>query len=440
MSIWFLCAISVCANERAFTPDEEKALYSLWGLKGAQSYAELEDNPIKFWEDTEKKLFEGPERLKNHLEFCHWFAPTIKKHLTEKLSGLESKPWFTGNTIEDMLKVHLQEDSPEFYYALTTCYTLVYDYTCVHITKDAVLEKEGSRLNLEKWCKTQENFRIMLSSAQRDHFKALIPECHETLRWQITPGGLFSFFDSLVARRKGFQLCSISSNPSDWIHFSVHHQQFTLCSGVQDHDVYGHAISAHKLEKALANHNVLAQELFDACCYPEALATGDLMTMSQQVQAWFIQFHEAPSQKDAWDQTNLASLLFPGRSSLSDPGLKDITPFFVNIPSEYNWRKAPLQRAKMKDYEVQGTLLSWRSLYCIQSFRFLPRKDLTDFMLILHKELCYLSEPDFKRIPPIIRANLRDLCTLQGQDEAITTAFSSLTLMSLMQIIQSLCD
>ena len=422
--IMFLCllfALSVFATERVLTPEEERVLHAIWGLQGAQSYIELENNPTAFWEETEKKLFESKDRLKTHFEFCQWFMPVVKKRLAEKLEGLEIKPWFSGALIEAILEFSIAKDSEHFTYALTTCYTLFYDYTCIYLTKEVPPEKKIFRTNLREWCSTLKQFCEMLEHAKTEGFKKIIPEYYKTLRWQVTPDGLFSFFDSLVCQSKGFQLCAVSSNPEDWDCFCVHDGEFCLCSGIQDHDAFTHAWSANRCAAALREHNISAQDQFNACCNPEVLAAGNLITMSHQVQAWFTQFHEGPSQVGGFYGFMFTSLLFPGSASLSDTGLRDITPYFAHLPIDHNWHITTLKKAEMSDEAIQGTLLSWRSLHCLPSFRLLPETLPSQLLRIIASDFHHLTEADLMRSPHFIPTILDIVCDFAGDSEAINT-------------------
>ena len=449
-SICVFCAFLATAGERDFTQNEADALYIVWGVRDMKSFEELEKNPQNFWEETEKRLFQGKNKLRTHLDFCKWFTKILKERLAKKLAGVDTKPWFSGNAIEDTLQEYIDKDSPTFAYALATCYAHAYDYTIMRITSKG---EESIRMDMrilhhpESFAKTlkfafKKSFET-LASAQKNGSPVLVPPCHEILRWQITPSGLFSFFDKLVTRRKGYQLCAVSSNPENWEHFYAHSGVFQLCSGMQDHDAFTHALNAHYLDLYLQDHGISAQDQFDACCNPDAL-TGDLITMTHQVQAWFTQFHEAPSQIGSLnDPSNLASLLFPGKTFLSDPGLRDITPYFMHLPSDHNWRTTPLQKVDIDSYAIQGALLAWRSLYCFQSFSFLTNKDISSYMDILGMDLRYLTKPDLMRSPQFIHTILGGFCASEGHSLVTKTtenfdAFVERNKASAQKVIQSI--
>ena len=62
------------------------------------------------------------------------------------------------------------------------------------------------------------------------------------------------------------------------------------------HDSCGHAEPLECFsEKMAKDHGVSAQDYFGACCNPDTLEKGNLFSMSRQIQAWFVQFCEAPS-------------------------------------------------------------------------------------------------------------------------------------------------
>ena len=421
MFLWVLCALSVFAAERDLTQGEDDALHTIWGVRGMRSFTDIEDRPEEFWKSIEKKLFEGRYKLRTHLQFCEWWLPLLKERIAQKIAKVGATPWFAGDAIENILKEYLTEGTPEFAYALTTYYAHAHDYTLLNITHEAepCVHSEVDYATLSY--KAKESFQRSVRADVKYDFAGIIPPDVDALRWQITPDGLFSFFDRLVAQSKGFRLCSISQNPENWERFAAHNKYFRLCSGIQHHDAFTHAKNAHKLETELAQEGIAAQDQFNACCHPKALVAGNLITMSHQVQAWFTQFHEAPSQQKAWIKGNAASLLFPGRGYLTDTGFRDITPYFAHLPLEHNWRITPLQKAKMDDYAIQGTLFAWRSLYCVQSLHLLPQKDITQYMAVLNKDLLYLTVPDVMRAPHFIQTILCDLCAFEGGAEAAST-------------------
>ena len=431
------------AAHRDLNKGEADALYAVWGVRNMQALSEIEENPKKFWKDTEHKLFKSDKKLISHLDFCKWFIPKIKEQLAQRFKKIEPQPWFADNAIEDIVKRFIEEGSPNFYYAIATCYTYALDYTLIYLTKEIERNSDSYAAAQSRLFMRQKHFERYVEKGQEDDFQYIIPTCHEKLRWQVTPGGLFSFFDSLVTQSKGFQLCSVSPNPKDWIRFSVHNGQFSCCSGVLDHDAFAHAKNTLCLASDLNEHSISAQDQFDACCNPDAL-TGDLITMTHQVQAWFTQFHEAPSQIGSLnDPSNLASLLFPGKTFLSDPGLRDITPYFMHLPSDHNWRTTPLQKVDIDSYAIQGALLAWRSLYCFQSFSFLTNKDISSYMDILGMDLRYLTKPDLMRSPQFIHTILGGFCASEGHSLVTKTtenfdAFVERNKASAQKVIQSI--
>ena len=409
-----LCAVSALVGSRELAKGEADALHTVWGVRGMQALSDLEGNPKKFWQETETKLFESKSRALNHFEFCQWFTPKIKKLLAQKLTEVETQPWFAGDIIEELLKKYIPEDSPTFSCALATYYAIAYDYTLIYLTHEADnLERSDIKARVALYT-SKRLFEECTKKEQERGFCNIIPLCHKALLWQIVPGGFFSFFESLVARSKGYHLCSVSSNPDDWVLFCAHNGTFRLCSGMQDHDAFTHAINTCVLASHLKLLGISDQDHFKACCNPDALTAGNLITMTHQVQAWFTQFHEIPSQNNSYDTHNFASLLFPGSHYLSDPGFLEVTPYFAKLPADYDWRKKPLQKEHLDHRSTQGTLLAWRALYCFQGFRFLPKGRESQYIKILTEDLRYLTEADLMRAPQFIRTVLRDLCRLEG--------------------------
>ena len=425
MLVWLLCVLPAIAGWRNLMEGEKDALFHVWGVRDMPSLVELEDNPKKFWVKRKKELFEGPGKLLTHLDFCTWFLSELKDQMAQKFKEVKVPPWFAEpDAIEDVLREFLVEDQVLWPAALVSCYALAYDYTLLHITKDVSREKASTLRTSKKelfsvYC-SRKAFQICTQRAAQKVFTPMPRPGFDILRWKIVPGGLFSFFDSLVTRSEGYQLCSISPNPEDWLSFCAHDGIFQLCSGIQDHDVFTHARNAYRLAQGLKQHGISDQAQFDACCNPDALS-GDLITMSHQVQAWFTQFHEAPSQCKAFYKESLMSLLFPGRSFLSDSGLREITPYFVHLPLDYNWRVEPLSKADLDDDAIQGALLSWRGLYCFPSFRFFPKRDAHLYNGVLEKDLRYLREPDLMRAPHFIRTVINDLCALDGRSDLVNS-------------------
>ena len=415
-------ALPALATYRDLNQGEADALYAIWGVRDVPSLMALEENPEKFWQETEYKLFESANKPLTHLDFCKWFIPKIKEKLAQKIEVLEKKPWFAGDIIEGILKRHYEECSPNFYYALTTCYAHIYDYTVIFLNR----EKKFIVNRLPIICSTKKSFEQFLSATLDEPTLdepriRLIPRCCETLLWQIKQGGEFSFIESLIAQSKGFKLCAISPNPADWDRFSSHRGEFALCSGILDHDAFGHGDNIFAIASNLEQYQISAQGQFNACCNPKALAAErNLITMSHKVQAWFTQFHEAPSQVDSFDPNNQTSLLFPGKKYLSDVGLLKITPYFAHLPLEHHWHTKPLPKADMLHSDIQGTLFAWRSLHCTPNFRFL-QKDAHEHMKVLKSDLYYLTEPDLMRAPHFIQTILGDLCALE-EDTTVTSS------------------
>ena len=404
---WIFYALSAAETDREFTRGEREALGAVWGVRDMQSFIELEAAPKTFWEETERRLFEGKDKVLTHLDFCKWFTPILKKRLAKKLEKVHKKPWFAYTDIEDIVKKYKPDN---FHCVLATCYTHIYDYTLLEITRERRRPKNSFPSLPATFCKTQEGFAKLLREMSSTFFT---PMFSDKLRWKITPGGLFSFFESLVAYSKGYYLCSVSPDPEDWECFSLHEGQFYLTSGIQEHDA-AHAKHMGMLKSWLGDNNISGKNQFRACCNPDVLVAGNLITMTHQVQAWFTQFHEAPSQVggmgNCFDRT---LLLFPGVERLSDTGFRDITPYFAHLPSDYDWRKNPLKKVQMSDDAIQGTLFAWRSLYCIPSFGFLDRST-KEYMKVLQKDCRYLTIPDLMRSPSFVRTILMDLCTLEG--------------------------
>ena len=412
------CTLSAIEGSRPLTPGEADALYAIWGVRDMQVLIEIEENPQKFWQDTEYKLFKGETKLISHLDFCKWFTPIIKKKLAKKITEIEPQPWFAGDAIEEVLKDYIAEDSPAFQYALASCYARAYDYTRVY-ERNEVCRKDidfHTEISIDFFY-ARERFRSTIETSVRDNFDVCIPPHPEKLLWQISPDGLFSFFDSLVTQSKGFYLCSIAQNPEAWESFSAHDGDFSLCSGILRHDAYTHAGNAVRLASLLQRHEISAQAQFDACCNSDALVGRNLITMSHQVQAWFTQFHEAPSQRSSFQPYEKISLLFPGRIRLTDPGLRDITPYFSCLPLNHNWRTTPLPKANMDDSAIQGTLFAWRSLYCAPSLRFLQTEDVSKYIKVLQCDYHYLTESDLMRASHFVGGMLVDLCALTGKTE-----------------------
>ena len=280
------------AAHRALNQGEADALYAIWGVRSMHALREIEENPQKFWQDTEHKLFKGEEKLITHLAFCKWFTPIVKNRLTQKLKSSKLQPWFAGNAIEDLLKEFFEEGSENFDYALAIHYAYALDCTLIHLTGEVPDNPDSYTADESEFFLTRKRVQHRLQVDQQGNFTHTVPRSHKTLRWQKTPDGRFSFFDSLVTQSKGFQLCAISSNPEDWERFSAHNALFQLYSGILEHDAFVHAGNVIRFTSCLQTHGISAQDQFNAACNPDALAKGNLITMSHQVQAWFTQFHE----------------------------------------------------------------------------------------------------------------------------------------------------
>ena len=223
-----------------------------------------------------------------------------------------------------------------------------------------------------------------------NHYKAvqgITKSFLSRLRWQSLEDGKFSMFDSLVMQSLGYYLCGFFSDPKKRYLFSAHNGQFWGWAGVRQHDVNGHAMHLYELEKCRAEIGVPEQKYFNACCNPEALNSGNLVTMSQQVLSWFQQFHELPATIHCFANLPTLSLIFPTNDTLSDPGFRDVVPYFMHVPLEYDWRAAPLKKADVDERKIHNTLLAWRGQYCVQGRYFLQQNDLCSYISMLGKEV-----------------------------------------------------
>ena len=122
-----------------------------------------------------------------------------------------------------------------------------------------------------------------------------------------------------------------------------------------------------------------------------------MITLCQQIQAWFVHFREMPSEDRAMSPNQLHSLLFPTRG-ISDCGFLRITPYFSDVPAGYNWREKPLSlRFHSFQDSVSSVLLGWRAQHCVPASKFLKKPMFREYFSLTTSDLLLLSDGDVCR-------------------------------------------
>ena len=434
MFLTFLfCTLFAFADIRTLTAEESEVFCKIWGVRDMESLVALVENPKKFWEEREKDLLEGPNQVMTHKAFCAQYIADAKKFIAQKLEGAKKKPWFKKpEAIDDVVKDCWPEDHPDFMDVRLFFYAAACDRICgLHDKDQSNLAgnirgvRDIARKKYDSMLKSEKQARTYLKNG-----KWINVSYSHTLRWQVLLGGEFSLIDSLILRRRGFHLCSVSSDFEERTRLCLHSGQFEGWLGAYEHDVLGHASGADKLSRALENRGVSYQEYFDRCCNPEDLLTGDLVAMSLQVQAWFVQFHELPAAENAYTSGDLFSMVFPSVYGIVDPGFMSIAPYFMQLPAEYNWRETPLPSMDWRRWSaaharqclmrglnikavVNNYLLGWRSQYCFQGVRFLTHNEVGRYFELLEGDCRYFCSSDFERSPQFLRGVLEHLYALE---------------------------
>ena len=243
-------------------------------------------------------------------------------------------------------------------------------------------------------------FRDDIKSIMDKHGAGRFYELIEKVRWIISPDGVFSIFDSLVLSSQGAYCCGAPETIEAWNEFSVHDGDFHGCLGIMQHDFSTHAGSQNILAERLKKFSIPFRSVVSGCCDPKVLAQNDMVTLCEQIQAWFVHFRELPSEADLSRPDDLLfSLLFPvpEDNALSDPGFEQITPCFAAVPAGYDWRKQPLPVCDASPSEILSALLSWRSQHCVPVSRFLMPLDLKAYLRLAASELLLVSDGDVHR-------------------------------------------
>lgn len=429
--IFLLYTLLAKATVRDLSKGEEDALYAVWGIRSIQAFIELEKNPQDFWEKRSDEIFSGPKRAITHLDFCLRYIADAKAHIARKLQKIDSPPpWFqTENAIEDVLKGYIEQDDPQFFYALATIYAAACDYTqtlhCGASLPAKILRQDKERIQA---LASQKALRAKIANSAQRHFTDLIPISHKHIRWKILPGGLFPIIDGLIAQSQGIFLCSVDESCEGRDAFSVHGGQLQQWSGAHTHDAFVHSSNEEAISILLKRFGLSSQTAFDICCNPNTLATGDLMTMTEQVLTWFHHFHEIPAEPysfDHADRRNTFSFIFPRTTTLldeEDEGLRALIPYFAQRPPGFNWRTTPLQKKPMSYGVIRDVLCCWRFQYCFQGVFLLNAEGMSAYINSLsdHLSSTMLFHP--KSASDFVQNILEHLYTLE-KSEAMTPLF-----------------
>ena len=434
---------------RTLTQEEADRFFKVWGVRDMESLMRLESDPKKFWAEREKELLEGSNKVITHEDFCKTYIAEAKVYLAQKLEGCEDPPWFKEpGAIDDVIKQYIGEDHPCFVEVQLEFYTRACDWVCGLYKQDMEhCSKKIQDLRQDVYdesiamLSSKLSAQFLLAGFAANNFRRFKLVCAQKLRWRRLPGGEFPLIDSLIMGRAGYYMCSFSPDFEERTRFLVHDGQIFGWYGVYGHDALGHAENISILAHWLERKGVSYESFFEQCCSPDELAAGNLMAMTLQVHAWFVQFHELPSLKDSYNPGNMFSMIYPS-SPLMDPGFMSITPYFIQTPKGDNWRKTRLkgvdwvlwraefcpERPKESPLPhkviVNQYLLGWRSQFCYQGVQFLGRGDFGRYLHALESDLRYFKPVDLKRSPRFLEKVLTRLYVLAQQSDANSSAQS----------------
>lgn len=396
--IQVFCALVVCfglcaSSYRPLDEGEGRAFQDVWGVRDVETLMRIQRDLHAYWNEREEFLFNGPCQVLTHRAFCQRYVREAKEFI-RKTAKLDSALWFKDiECVDSKIKEYFAEDSDMFLHAQCTFFAIACDHTHRPRYENMDVVKKDMFEGALKIC------------AQDSKMKESVEEWNKRLRWTITPNGAFSMFDYLVVRRKKYYLCSALSNPEDRATAYWHQGQFLGWSGAYDHDVAAHASSNIFFDSFLSKHNVSYQEYFDDCCNPAALSCGDIVAMSQKAIGLFCQFHEMTSVQDCdeMDGADLFPLIFPKSENLTDAGLRDIVPYFMDVPLGHNWLEEPLKRKlPCYDHSMHRAIDGWIALHCFSGLRFLRQSDCTQYFRSLREILAYVPDSDMARCPDFV--------------------------------------
>ena len=384
-----LCSLCASSNYRTLQGGEGGAFRAVWGVCDAETLMRIQKNLPEYWKEREDALLHGTDKALNHKEFRQRYVQEAKEHIRTTLASTCRLFWFKGpEDIEEVIKEYIEEGSDLFEHFQ---FIFLAD-TCDYLFKRT---KQNNKIA------SAAELRQVLSYASED-LEAVrnFLKNYDRLLWLVTPSGSFSLFDYLVMRSKRYHLCSALLNPQDRARASWH-DQFFGWFGAYAHDVTAHAQSSLLYEDFARKNGVCYQQYFDACCNPEALSGGDIVTMSQRVIGCFSQFHEFPSSETCsyLALSKIFDVIFPDTRELTDPGFRDIVPYFRGVPVEHNWLEQPLEKSSCSDRNIHDTIMEWVALSCYQGLRFLKTDDRYSYFVRLRRDVDVSS---LKRFPHFV--------------------------------------
>ena len=338
------------AGERSFSPEEKHVFETLFNTHDFEKLKEIEKRPQDFWLERKEHL-DGATI--SHEEFCAIYTEKAKNCLQERIAQARHQPWFHQdiNTISSILESHLEKDDPLFKDMQLGLYSLACDYM---LTPDDIE------------LQAMQSFPLMTITIH-----AMIPalrplswqKIQDKKRWLTPPDGKFAIFDSLVMLGQNCYLCAAAEDFKRWAHFTAHFGQLRGSFNTLNHDNI-HAEMQERIILELSKVGISGEAYFQQCYNPTNLTTNNLIGLCQQTLGCFCNFHEEPSNNEAFKPGDINSLLFPTAPGLLDEGFLNIVPYFAQIPPDYDWKTKPLPFVPLDSTAVHKTLLDWRDQYC----------------------------------------------------------------------------
>ena len=359
-ALLLLSSLTMFAAERSRLEDSEATAFrALFGTSDIVELKAIEANPAAHWEHRKRALLYGPNKVIPHSEFCKQFVKEAQQETLRILAQDGSSPWFKDFTkLDAIIEKHLSEDHPLFHNARA----LYYGYACDCTYK---------RMHRFSLLSTSHDFDTSFERWADEFSKDFSHEFNRRIQWQILPGnGNFPIFDGLVMRSENIYLCSIPQSYQYRHAFSTHENRYRGWSGLISHDPLTHARQQYILDKRLQDKGISAQDQFHLCCQPSSLIENNISLLAQQSQGNFYHFHELPAAENSYSKQTVDSMLFPTADRLLDEGFMQITPVFMGEEDTLAKRlkTAPPSTVCVSATDVHETLLSWRNIYCGDSY------------------------------------------------------------------------
>ena len=336
-----------------------EVLITVMGTDDIAKLQRIAKDPMAYWEERRKALFEGEDDnrrpLYSNQEFLKIFTRQTKERcqyfIKQDKGELAHDKWYKKlDDFEDVLCDICPEGDSRHAFIKATAYANL----CDQLLFDTTEGEKGEHytpLDFETtFIKDIENcFRTstVQNSVRRN----------KEMLWLFEKNGLFSMWDCLVIMGEGYYLGSSFKNSEDRENFCAHSGVFSGHSGSLAHD-HTHASAAATYFDAFAKFEVnLATYIKD--CLKENNTEDSIIALCQKVFTAFSTFHEVVFKKG--DNTP-EKLIFPP-IIVGDPGMLDIMGGLLGADEELLKNRTTAQyKAVSRDSAVE-ILTKWRQKY-----------------------------------------------------------------------------